>query len=144
MSALTLQAAGYASASALAFAVDIVLLWLLVGVGGMAYLPAAATSFMAGTVVVYALSIRHVFDYRRLGDWRHEFAVFTALGLVGLLLNLAVMFGLVSGIGLHYLVAKVGAAGCTFAVNFLMRRWMLFTRRTASRAARSTKMGAKL
>ncbi len=144
MSPLVRQAPGYVGASALAFAVDIVLLWLLVSVCGVAYLPAAAASFMAGTVVVYVLSIRHVFDYRRLGDWRHEFAVFTALGLVGLLVNLAVMFGLVSGLGLHYLIAKVGAAGCTFAANFLMRRWMLFTRRTASRAAHSgKKLGAK-
>jgi putative flippase GtrA len=120
------QATGYVGASALAFGVDFLLLSLLVAVFGVPYLLAAALSFLAGTVVVYWLSIRHVFDYRRLDDWRREFAIFAALGLVGLVVNLAVIYSLVERLGLHYLVAKVGAAGCTFIVNFLLRRWLLF------------------
>jgi len=124
------QATGYVGASALAFGVDFSLLSLLVAVLGVPYLPAAALSFLAGTVVVYWLSIRHVFDYRRLEDWRGEFAIFAGLGLVALVVNLAVIYSLVEGLGLHYLVAKVGAAGCTFVANFLLRRWMLFLPRS--------------
>jgi putative flippase GtrA len=133
MSPVLRQAAGYAGASALAFGTDFLLLLLLVAVSGMAYLPAAALSFLAGTLVVYWLSIRHVFDYRRLEDWRREFAIFAGLGLAGLAVNLAAIYMLVEGFGLHYLIAKVGAAGCTFCVNFLLRRWMLFLPRNDSR-----------
>jgi putative flippase GtrA len=128
----TRQVTGYVGASALALAVDVLLLWLLVSGFRVPYLAAAFISFSAGTVVVYWLSIRHVFDYRRLEDWRPEFAVFAALGLVGLAVNLTVMYSLVDGLGLHYLVAKVGAAGFTFITNFLLRRWMLFTPRSKS------------
>lgn len=120
------QATGYVGASALALGVDIALLSLLVSGFGVPYLFAAACSFLAGTIVVYWLSIRKVFDYRRLADWRPEFAIFAGLGVVGLAVNLAVIYGVVEGLGVHYLVAKFGAAGCTFVVNFLLRRWMLF------------------
>jgi putative flippase GtrA len=129
---LVRQATGYVGASAAALAVDLTLLALLVSGFGVPYLAAAFISFSAGTVVVYWLSIRHVFDYRRLEDWRGEFAVFAALGLVGLVVNLTAMYSLVDGLGLHYLVAKVGAAGFTFIANFLLRRWMLFTPRSTS------------
>lgn len=127
MTKLLSQAAGYIGASALAFVADISILAVLVSGFDLPYLVAAAISFMAGTVVVYWLSIRHVFDYRRLQDWRPEFSVFAGLGLAGLAVNLAAMYVLVSVTGLHFLLAKVGAAACTFAVNFLLRRWVLFT-----------------
>jgi len=126
------QAVGYCGASAVAFACDVAVLTGLVSGLGLPYLMAAAISFTAGTVVVYWLSVRHVFDYRRLDDWRREFIIFAALGAVGLLVNLLAMYALVSGLGLHYLVAKVGAAGCTFFVNFISRRWMLFSRRNVT------------
>jgi putative flippase GtrA len=132
MNHLARQATGYIGASALALAVDFLLLSLLVSVLQLPYLIAAAMSFLAGTVVVYWLSIRHVFDYRRLADWRHEFAVFAGLGMAGLAVNLTAMYLLVDGLGLHYLVAKIGAAGFTFVANFLLRRWMLFSPRRLS------------
>ena len=129
MKRLVRQATGYVGASALAFGVDLLLLSILVSGLGLPYLISAALSFLAGTIVVYWISIRHVFDYRRLPDWRGEFAVFAALGLAGLLVNLMAMYSLVDGLGLHYLIAKFGAAGFTFAANFLLRRWMLFSPR---------------
>jgi putative flippase GtrA len=51
---------------------------------------------------------------------------------VGLALDVSLLWLQVSVIGvsrlsLHYLVAKGGAAGCTFLANFAMRRWLLFT-----------------
>lgn len=135
------QAAGYVGASALALAVDLLLLSLLASGLGVPYLGAATVSFLTGTIVVYWLSIRHVFDYRRLEDWRREFAIFAGLGLMGLVVNLAVIYLLVEGLALHYLVAKVGAAGCTFCVNFLLRRWMLFLPRNDSRNRNTSDAG---
>jgi putative flippase GtrA len=129
LTTLIRQASGYLGASAVAFGVDVATLTLLVSGLAVPYLAAATVSFLCGTAVMYWLSIRHIFDYRRLDDWRPEFMIFAALGMVGLLVNLSVMYALVSGVGVHYLVAKVGAAGCTVILNFLLRRWMLFSRR---------------
>jgi len=135
------QATGYVGASALALAVDMLLLSLLVSGLGVPYLAAATASFLAGTVLVYWLAIRHVFDYRRLEDWRREFAIFAGLGMVGLVVNLGVIYTLVEGLGLHYLIAKVGAAGCTFVANFILRRWMLFLPRNQQQNNRTNGAG---
>jgi putative flippase GtrA len=70
-----------------------------------------------------------VFKYRRLQDARIEFASFTAIGVVGLAINAAAISFGVRIVGLHYLVAKCGAAGFTFVWNFVARRQLLFVRR---------------
>jgi putative flippase GtrA len=126
----------YVGASAAALALDFSLLWLQVAVIGVPYLAAAAISFLCGTVLVYWASVSHVFGFRRLESARNEFAVFLAVGLVGLAINLGVIHIGVSRLGLHYLLAKVGAAGCTFLANFAMRRWLLFTPWARASAAR--------
>jgi putative flippase GtrA len=126
----------YVGASAAALALDFSLLWLQVAVIGVPYLAAAAISFLCGTALVYWASVSHVFGFRRLESARNEFAVFLAVGLVGLAINLGVIHIGVSRLGLHYLLAKVGAAGCTFLANFAMRRWLLFTPWARASAAR--------
>jgi putative flippase GtrA len=126
----------YVGASAAALALDFSLLWLQVAVIGVPYLAAAAISFLCGTALVYWASVSHIFGFRRLESARNEFAVFLAVGLVGLAINLGVIHIGVSRLGLHYLLAKVGAAGCTFLANFAMRRWLLFTPWARAPAAR--------
>lgn len=132
MNRIVREATGYAGASALALAVDFLLLGLQVSVLGVPYLLAAAISFSTGTVIVYWVSIRHIFEHRSRTNWRQEFAIFAGLGLAGLVVNLAAMYALVDGFGLHYLVAKIGASGFTFMTNFLLRRWLLFTPKSRS------------
>jgi len=117
----------YFGVSAAALALDVALLWLQVSVIGVPYLAAAGISFLSGTAFVYWTSVRHIFGFRRLESARNEFAVFLVLGLVGLAINLGVIYIGVSRLGLHYLLAKLGAAGFTFLANFAMRRWLLFT-----------------
>ena len=131
----------YVGASAVALAIDVSLLWLQVSVIGAPYLAAAAISFLSGTVFVYWASVSHVFGFRRLESARKEFAVFLVVGLVGLAINLGVIYIGVSRLGLHYLLAKIGAAGCTFLANFAMRRWLLFTPWATVSAARPTEHG---
>ncbi len=85
---------------------------------------------MSGLIVGYVLSIRMVFNYRRLKDQRIEFLSFAAIGSVGLGINAAVIFAAVKYFGIYYLVAKCVAAGFTFLFNFFARRQMLFVRRS--------------
>jgi putative flippase GtrA len=117
----------YSGGAAAAFATDVTLLWVLVEKAGLHYLVAASIAFIAGTFVVYWVSVRHAFRFRRVNDQRAEFGYFAAIGATGIVLNLFLMFALVDWVGLHYILAKVGAAMITFFTNFGMRRWLLFT-----------------
>ena len=122
------EAVRYLAVSALAFCVDITLLFILVHYMSWWYLAAATVSFLAGLLVSYSLSIALVFKYRRLDRPHVEFAAFAVIGAIGVALNAAVIAVGVNYLGLHFLVAKCGAAGVTFAWNFLARRQMLFVR----------------
>jgi putative flippase GtrA len=131
MKTLLHEAAGYGAASAVALVADVTILWTLVHFCGWGYLAAAATSFLAGAVIAYVLSLKLAFKRHRLRDRRLEFAGFVAIGTAGVAVNSAVMSLTIHYLGLHYLLAKGVAAGCTFTCNFVARRQMLFVRRSA-------------
>jgi putative flippase GtrA len=126
MKAIFRETLGYAAASGCALIVDMAILWALVHFLSWNYLAAATTSFLAGAVVAYEISIRLAFRQHRLKDRRAELAAFVAIGIVGLVVNAAVMFVSVKYFGLHYLIAKCVAAGFTFMCNFIARRQILF------------------
>jgi putative flippase GtrA len=117
----------YAIGAALAFATDLALLTLLIELLDVQYLLAATISFVAGTLVIYWYSVRHVFRYRRLALPRVELAVFAAIGALGVLVNLGCMYVTVDIVGLHYVPGKVGSAAITFFTNFGLRKLTLFT-----------------
>jgi putative flippase GtrA len=129
MKILIQEALRYAAVSACALLIDITILFILVHYFSWWYLGAATASFLAGLLVGYALSVTLVFKYRRLKDWRLEFASFAVIGAGGLAINAAVMSVAVKYLGLHYLIAKCGAAGFTFVWNFVVRRQFLFVQR---------------
>jgi len=120
------ELATYVAASGMAFLVDLGLLALLVTRFGWSTLVAASASFVAGALVLYVLSISFVFDHRRYRDVRIEAPYFVAIGLVGLTINAAVIYLVLETLNAHFVVAKFAAAGCTFAVSYLLRRTLLF------------------
>jgi putative flippase GtrA len=126
------EALGYAAVSACGLLIDIAILFILVHYFSWWYLAAAMTSFSVGLLIGYVLCVTSVFNYRRLKDWRLEFGSFAAIGAVGLAINAAVISFGVKYLGLHYLIAKCGAAGFTFVWNFVARRQLLFVRRRAT------------
>ena len=129
---LARQFALYFAVSAGALALDFALFAALNRLLGLHYLAASAISFSSGAAVTYLLSVRLVFDQRRIGDRRVEFASFFLIGLVGLAVNqLALLVG-VSALAWPPLQAKVAAAGFSFVANFLARRTLLFTVRAAA------------
>jgi putative flippase GtrA len=127
MSGVYREVFAYAAASSIALVVDVATLSTLVEIARWNYLTAAATAFLAGTVVIYALSISRVFRQRRLRNRSLEFTVFAMIGVAGCAASLLVMFLSVHFLGLHYLVGKGLSVGVTFAMNFGLRRLMLFT-----------------
>jgi putative flippase GtrA len=125
------EAVGYTAVSACALCADVAILFVLVHYFSWWYLAAATVSFLMGLLLGYALSVALVFKYRRFEDRRLEFASFAAIGIVGVAINAAAMALGVKCLGLHYLVAKCGAAGFTFLWNFAARRQFLFVRRSS-------------
>jgi putative flippase GtrA len=119
---------GYGAASACALALDVSLLWTLVTFFSFGYVAAATVSFLAGASVAYVLSVRFAFKDHRLKDRRAEFLGFVAIGTLGVAINVGVIAVAVNHWGLHYLLAKCVAAGCTFLCNFVARRQLLFSR----------------
>lgn len=117
----------YAAGAAAAFAVDAGLLAFQVEVLHVHYLLAATISFLAGTAVVYWASVRYAFAFRRVADGSSEFGIFAAIGVFGVLVNLAGMYVSVEWLHLHYLLGKVLSGGLTFVLNFALRRLLLFT-----------------
>lgn len=121
------ESALYIGASAFAFAADILVLSMLVQVMGMHYLAAAAIAFTTGAVVAYFLCVRLVFDFRRMNSSGVEFGMFWGIGTLGLLVNAAAMAIGIEVFHAHLLLAKTGSAAVTCAMNFTLRKLLLFT-----------------
>jgi putative flippase GtrA len=118
---------GYAMATGVAFAIDIGLLTILASYVGLHYVASAVLAFAVASVVMYLLSVRFVFRYRRVANPTRELSYFIGIGVLVLGFQTAVMAAAVELFHVHYLAGKLGAAGCTFFANFLIRRTVLFT-----------------
>jgi putative flippase GtrA len=129
MKTVVQEAIRYAAVSACALIIDITVLFILVHYLSWWYVAAATTSFLVGLLVGYVLSVTLVFKNRRFNDRRFEFASFAGIGVVGIAINAAVISFGIKTLGLHYLIAKCGAASFTFVWNFVARRQYLFVRR---------------
>jgi putative flippase GtrA len=115
----------YGLCSALALALDWSLLVGLVALG-VNYLAASATSFCAGMALAYFGSITFVFSHRRRRGMLAEAAGFVVIGFAGLAFNQALLWLLVSGIGLKVAIAKAPTAIFVFLFNFTLRRALVF------------------
>ena len=85
---------------------------------------ASAFGFCASALVNYQLNRVLTFDSR--APHRVAFPRFTAVAIIGLILNSSVMFALVNWLDIHYLAAQVVATGIVLAWNFLLSRFWTF------------------
>jgi putative flippase GtrA len=115
-----------AAAAHLGFWVDFAALAVLTEIIGLYYLISAVVSFTAGLCVTYGLSVLWIFKHRRIKSPMAEFAAFSLIGLVGVVLMLASMWLLTEVVHLHYLISKIVSSVLVFAVNFTMRKLLLF------------------
>jgi putative flippase GtrA len=135
MTRLFREAYRYAAVSLVSLGVDTAILALLVRILKWGVLTSATISFLVGACIAYALSVKFVFRLHRLRNRRAEFAGFVALGLIGLAVNTGVIYLATRFLGMHVLIAKGVAAGCSFSCNFLARRQLLFVPAAPERAA---------
>lgn len=117
----------YLGVGSIAFVVDFGSLYAMTSIGGLHYIVSATIAFFFGLLTNYHLCVRMVFDHRRIENRLHEFFVFGAIGVLGLLLNNIALYGLTEFAGFHYLTSKVFSAGLILFINFGLRRHILFS-----------------
>lgn len=123
--ALIKQIGRFLVVGGLAFLVDYGVLWTMVDLLKANYLVASTLSFSVSVIFNYALSSIWVFESAGNGNQIGNFVVFVAMSVVGLLLNLAIMWFAVDALELYYLVAKVGSTGIVMIYNFISRKIIL-------------------
>lgn len=129
--------ARYFAASLLALAVDVATLSACLRLLDLSLAWSASVGFVAGGIVAYLLSIRWVFRSRSFADAPAlEFLAFIAIGIAGLGVTQLVLWLGVTRLGLLPELVKLGAAGVTFAFNYLARRSLLFAARPRGAPAR--------
>lgn len=117
----------YFVVSLIALAVDVVVLLATARV--VHYLWAASLGFILGALTSYGLAIRWAFPHRRLAGYpRTEFLAYSLVGVVGLGINNLVIFSAVESFALSLLASKAIAASATFAFNYFVRKFALFTK----------------
>jgi len=92
------------------------------------YQVANVIGFFAGNMTSYQLSTRFVFDYRRLRKRTHEFGIYFAIGVGGLVWSALILLLLVGIFGLQKDIAKVISVGIVFGWNFGVRKALLFSK----------------
>jgi putative flippase GtrA len=96
-------------ASFFAFAIDIALLWALVEMAGLTYMPAAAIAFLFAMSVHYVVSRIWVFKESDRG-LATGYVYFLMNAGIGLVVTLAVFWALINLLGVQYLVARIIAS----------------------------------
>jgi putative flippase GtrA len=123
------QFAGYVAVSGAALCVDFSIYWALLNVMPYAF-AAAAGGYVCGVLSHYLMSsrvvFRHRFDKRGMVEEAPAVAKFFAAGFSGLVVTAIVVGVLADIMGIHPLIAKICAAGCSFTVVFLSLRLFVF------------------
>lgn len=117
----------YVLVGGVAFAFDFATLYTLTDIFHVHYLMSATIGFLVGLIINYGLCLWWIFDVRTMKNPWHEFSIFAAIGIAGLVLNNALLYGLTEWFGIYYLASKVMAATLILLFNFSLRRVILFS-----------------
>lgn len=126
---LFIQLFRYTIVGGLAFFVDYGLLILLTEAAGLHYLVSATISFLAGLYVNYYISVRWVFRKSIYKSKLVDFAVFTLVGLIGLVFNNMFLYFFTEMLSFNYILSKPITAVIVYMWNFLARRFFIFNGR---------------
>ncbi len=119
----------YGIVGGLAFLFDFGILIALTELLKIHYLTSAAISFIIGLCVNYFLSITWVFSKRALENAKHEFLIFSIIGVLGLGINQLGLYILTDFLAFHYTLSKIFTAILVFMWNFITRKLILFQTR---------------
>ena len=125
MRKLTEQMIKFGFVGFLCFFIDYGLMILFTEAFHINYLISAALSFSISTIVNYSLSMRYVFKSKKDANKVNEFILFVVLSVIGLGVNEAAMWIAVDGLGIHYMISKIGATAVVMVFNFVTRKIFL-------------------
>lgn len=117
----------YSFVGGVAFVVDFGLLWLLTDRCGLHYAISATISFIAGLTVNYLVSVRWIFRKHILNKRIVEFIIYGTIGVVGLGLNVVIIWIFTELLRIHYLLSKIVSTAIVLIWNFTARRFILFS-----------------
>lgn len=124
-----IQLIRYTLVGGIAFAADFGTLYLLTEFGGIHYLISAASGFIIGLFLNYALSLKWVFQVENGGHKFTQFVIFGIIGIVGLVLNELIIWLITEKLHVYYLYSKIISTVIVLFWNFLARRKLLTARK---------------
>ncbi|GGP23731.1 GtrA family protein [Silvimonas iriomotensis] len=126
----------YIGIGGIAFVFDFATLTLVVGTLHGSVLAGATAGFLVGATVNYLLCLYFVFAARSLKQHRMaEFWIFVLIGVIGLGINDAIIYGCHKWMpGLDYRAGKFVAAAVVLVFNFTFRKIILFNNRRSDSA----------
>lgn len=115
-----------------AFVLELGLMYLLTECAHVYYLWSSVFSSLCAGGINYLLSTIWVFNQSKVKNKPLEFILFTAIGALGLLLNVFFLWILTDCIGIYYMFSKVIAMILVFTLIFFIRKYVLFTTKKTS------------
>lgn len=112
-----------------AFLVDYGLLVLLTEAFGLHYLISATISFIAGLVVNYLISTRWIFLNSKIENKWAEFAIYSIIGIIGLILNNLLLYIFTDLAHIFYMISKLLTTALVMIWNFVARKIILFNKK---------------
>ena len=106
----------------LCFFIDYGIMVLLTERFAVDYLISSGISFTVSVVVNYLLSVTFVFETDKSKNKIQEFVIFVFLSIIGLGINEVCMWAAVEGLGIHYMISKIGATAVVMEYNFVSRK----------------------
>ncbi len=125
MSQTVTQAAKYLVVGGTCTIIDIGLLYILTEYVGLYYLLAAALSFTTGVTLNYFLCTGWIFEKSKIKNKGVEIALYFIISIIGLLINIIVIWLLTNFFILHFMLSKIMATALTLIWNFCSRKYML-------------------
>ena len=115
-----------------AFVLELGLMYLLTECAHVYYLWSSVFSSLCAGGINYLLSTIWVFNQSKVKNKPLEFILFTAIGALGLLLNVFFLWILTDCIGIYYMFSKIVAMILVFTLIFFIRKYVLFTTKKTS------------
>lgn len=121
----------FLAVGALCFIVNGLVLYVGTDLAGLHYLVSMLISIFIANTLGWALNRRWTFGSRSQ-DCLAEYTRYVVVNLSGFLFSLVLMALLVSGLGVHYLLASAGMAVVLAAFNFMAHRGWSFAEKDPS------------
>ncbi len=115
----------YLFVSVIATCIDVGLLFLLTEFLKINYLISGTISYCVGIIIGYIGQKTLTFNDKSTKIFK-QFAIFTIVSLIGLLINLVILKIFVEYFGLHYLISKIIAIGVGFIWNYSINKKITF------------------